>query len=165
MSEHVKRNDPSYITPNHYYGNKYALIEVLEDQLSPEGYIGFNKFLCIKYLLGAENNSSALRRLTKAKYYLDELTIYKEKQAKDKNVNEEILSPKYYHKGNFEVIDIIEDELTDEEIFGAYVGVIMRYITREARKNGLEDCKKAQYYLNRLIKRLKEKGQNIEKLK
>ena len=40
-----------------------------------------------------------------------------------------------------------------------------RYISREAKKEGLADLKKAQYYMDRLIKRLEEKGQSVQKSK
>lgn len=165
MNNHVKRDDPNYITPSYYYG-KWALIEILKDQLSPEAYRGFLKGLCLKYLWGAENNPGALRRLTKAKYYLDELVMFTEQQNKEKaEVDDKILHPPYYRKGDIETIEIIEDELSDEEVFGFYIGVMARYISREAKKEGLADLKKAQYYMNRLIKRFEEKGQSVQKSK
>ena len=161
---HVERNDPNYITPDYYYNSKYSLIEVMKDQLTPNMFRGALKGLIIKYVTGAENNPGALRRLTKAKYYLDELASFVEEQEGN-NVEEETLHPSYYRKGNIEPIEIIDDELSDEENFGFYIFMIMRYISREAKKEGLADIKKAQYYLNRLINILKEKGQNIEKSK
>lgn len=161
---HIQRDDPNYITPSYYYNSKYSLIEVMKDQLSPVGFSGALKGLIIKYVLGAENNPGALRRLTKAKYYLDELTMFREEQTKDK-VSEDVLHPKYYAKSSIEPIEVIDDELSDEESFGFYIFMIMRYVSREAKKEGLADLKKAQYYLNRLIKRLEEKGQSVEKSK
>ena len=64
--------------------------------------------------------------------------------------------PSHYTSGKIEVIRIMEDQLTDEEYRGYIKGQVIKYVTRERHKNGLEDLKKAAWYLNRLIKRLEE---------
>ena len=64
--------------------------------------------------------------------------------------------PSHYTSGKIEVIEIIEDQMTDEEYRGYVKGKVIKYITRERSKNGLEDLKKAAWYLNRLIKRLEK---------
>ena len=71
------------------------------------------------------------------------------------NVKADVVNhPSHYTSGKIEVISIMEDQLTDEEYRGYIKGQVIKYITRERRKNGLEDLKKAAWYLNRLIKRL-----------
>ena len=65
--------------------------------------------------------------------------------------------PQHYTAGKIEVIRIMEDQLSSEEYRGYIKGQVIKYITREAHKNGLEDLKKAAWYLNRLIQKL-EKG-------
>lgn len=65
--------------------------------------------------------------------------------------------PKHYTTGKIEVIKIMEDQLNPEEYRGYIKGQVIKYITREAHKNGLEDLKKAQWYLTRLINYL-ERG-------
>ena len=63
--------------------------------------------------------------------------------------------PSHYTQGNIEVIDYIEDKLTDEEIYGYYTGNILKYISRAKHKGKtVEDLKKADWYLQRLINRL-----------
>lgn len=62
--------------------------------------------------------------------------------------------PKHYNTGKIEVIRIMEDQLTDEEYRGYIKGQVLKYITRERYKNGLEDLQKAAWYLNRLIKKM-----------
>lgn len=62
--------------------------------------------------------------------------------------------PDHYTSGKIEVIDIMEDQLSPEEYRGYIKGQVIKYITRESHKNGLEDLKKAQWYLNRLIAKL-----------
>lgn len=75
--------------------------------------------------------------------------------AKDLNVTH----PKHYNTGKIEVIRIIEDQLTDEEYRGYIKGQVLKYITRERTKNGLEDLQKAAWYLNRLIKKMEREVQ------
>lgn len=64
-------------------------------------------------------------------------------------------SPPHYNKGKIECIDYIEDFLSKEEYTGYLRGNITKYLHRWRYKNGLEDLKKAQWYVARLIK-LKE---------
>lgn len=64
--------------------------------------------------------------------------------------------PSHYTSGKIEVIEIMEDQMTEEEYRGYVKGQVIKYITRERHKNGLEDLKKAAWYLNRLIKRLEK---------
>jgi len=62
--------------------------------------------------------------------------------------------PSHYNKGGIETIDYIESSLSNEEIRGAYKMNVLKYVSREAHKNGLEDLKKARWYLDRLIRYL-----------
>ena len=63
------------------------------------------------------------------------------------NVNQ----PPHYGQGNIECIDYIKDILTDEELIGYYRGNVAKYLHRWRYKNGLEDLKKARWYLEALI--------------
>lgn len=60
--------------------------------------------------------------------------------------NDPVEHPNHYTYGGIEVIDIIE-------AFGLnfHLGNVIKYILRSPMKNGLEDLKKAQFYLNRYI--------------
>lgn len=66
--------------------------------------------------------------------------------------------PEHYTSGKIEVIKIIEDQLTSEEYRGYIKGQVIKYITRERHKNGLEDLKKARWYLDRLIKKMENES-------
>ena len=58
----------------------------------------------------------------------------------------------YYGKGGLEAIDVIEsftDGLTAKEAI--LTGNALKYILRWKHKNGVEDLKKAEWYLKRLI--------------
>jgi hypothetical protein len=61
------------------------------------------------------------------------------------------INPDHYKRGNIEVIDFILDQN-----FNYLEGNIIKYVSRYKDKNGLEDLKKAQWYLNRLIQTLDE---------
>lgn len=62
--------------------------------------------------------------------------------------------PEHYTRGTIECIDYIVDKKMD------YLeGNVVKYITRYKDKNGVEDLKKAQFYLNRLIKETTKKGE------
>jgi len=64
------------------------------------------------------------------------------------NVN----NPTHYGQGSIESIVYIEDTLTEEEYVGFLRGNISKYLHRWRYKNGVEDLKKAQWYLDKLIK-------------
>ena len=56
------------------------------------------------------------------------------------------INPNHYKQGNIEVIDFILDQKL------SYLeGNVIKYISRYKNKNGLEDVKKAQWYLNKAI--------------
>jgi hypothetical protein len=57
-----------------------------------------------------------------------------------------INSPSHYNSGKIEVIAFLEDQK-----LGFHAGNVVKYVCRAPHKNGLEDLKKAQWYLNRLI--------------
>ena len=66
--------------------------------------------------------------------------------------DDSINHPKHYTTGNIEVMDFIQDKLTPEEFEGFCKGVILQYVCRCRFKGGLEDLRKAQWYLDRVIK-------------
>lgn len=77
------------------------------------------------------------------------------KNKQEDNVNH----PSHYTFGKIEVMDYIEDKLSDVECEGYFVGNIIKYVSRFRKKNGIEDLKKAQWYLNRLISNMEGKNE------
>lgn len=72
------------------------------------------------------------------------------------------VNPNHYKNGKMDAITIMQNTLTDEEFKGFCKGLIIKYIYRADSKNGIEDYKKAQWYLNKLIKTLeKKKNENM----
>lgn len=69
--------------------------------------------------------------------------------------------PSHYTYGNRETISIIEDVLSDHN-FTAYegylIGNVVKYLCRHKHKGGAEDLKKAQKYLEFLIKNKEDSG-------
>jgi hypothetical protein len=59
--------------------------------------------------------------------------------------------PSHYGQGSIECIDYIKDFLTKEEYTGYLRGNMAKYLHRWRYKNGIEDLRKARWYLDRLI--------------
>ena len=74
-------------------------------------------------------------------------------EHKDTENNDNIISPKHYasDKG-FEVFDVQEAFIHElKGMSASYWCNIVKYILRFQKKNGVEDLKKAKYYLEKLI--------------
>lgn len=68
------------------------------------------------------------------------------------NMNFDVIKqPSHYHKGGIDVIVFSELQFCKDELKGFYRINILKYVTRYDRKNGVEDLKKAEFYLNKLI--------------
>lgn len=73
-------------------------------------------------------------------------------------MNDMVNNPFHYQSSNgLEVIDAIE-AFTDGlyGITAVDTGNVIKYMCRWNKKNGLEDLKKAQWYLNHLIEHVEE---------
>jgi len=65
-------------------------------------------------------------------------------------------SPNHYTSGSIECIDGIEASMSAEAFKGYCKGAALKYLWRYERKDkSLEDLKKAQWYLNKLIEVVK----------
>lgn len=98
-------------------------------------------------LKSGEDISDDIEQLSNAAKRIDYMN--KEDISKPDNVNH----PKHYATSNgMEAIDVIEsftEELDPKEAINT--AQVLKYMLRWGKKNGLEDLKKAQWYLNRLI--------------
>ena len=65
--------------------------------------------------------------------------------------------PKHYGQGDIECINYIEDFLSDDEYTGYLRGNIAKYLHRWRYKNGVEDLRKARWYLEALIQQQERK--------
>lgn len=67
--------------------------------------------------------------------------------------------PTHYEAGNFECIDVMLETQGSESVKSFCLCNAFKYIYRAKRKNGLEDIKKADWYLQKYIE-LSENEQN-----
>ena len=75
---------------------------------------------------------------------------YRAEKERDMAKQDMVNSPIHYNKAGIETIDALEAMLVDG--FDYYLqGNIVKYLWRFRYKNGAEDLKKAQWYLNKLI--------------
>ena len=73
------------------------------------------------------------------------------REIEDSNVNH----PSHYNQTGIECIDAIKASLGDG--YQDYCkGNVMKYLWRYKYKNGIEDLKKAQWYLNSMVDSLQE---------
>lgn len=63
--------------------------------------------------------------------------------------NDNVNNPSHYTAGGIETLDYIKAKVKDYPSYAA--GNILKYVSRYEHKNGVEDLKKAQFYLNDLI--------------
>lgn len=80
-------------------------------------------------------------------------------EIRDVEAKEDVVNhPKHYQMaGGLEVIDFIIGATAGlDGKDGYFVGNILKYVCRYSKKNGLEDLKKAQWYLNKLIESKEE---------
>ena len=66
--------------------------------------------------------------------------------------------PSHYTQGGIECIDCIKSAIVGKVGIEAFcVGNAIKYLFRYEEKNGIEDVKKARWYIDRLIRELEEK--------
>ena len=71
--------------------------------------------------------------------------------------------PHYQSSTGLEAIDVIEAFTSDlKGIEATDTGNVIKYICRWRHKNGMEDLKKAQWYLNHLIEHVKKENEENE---
>lgn len=68
------------------------------------------------------------------------------------DASDNVNNPAHYTSGGIETLDYIKAKVKDYPSYA--VGNILKYVSRYEHKNGLEDLKKAQFYLNDLIKEM-----------
>ena len=59
--------------------------------------------------------------------------------------------PKHYETGKFECIDVMVETQGEDAVKAYCLCAAFKYLYRHKRKNGLEDIKKARWYLDKFI--------------
>ncbi len=72
------------------------------------------------------------------------------------NDSDAVQSPAHYMVGGIETIDYLCAKLSPEEFAGFCRGNVLKYVSRAPHKAGLEDLRKAAWYLERLIAQMEE---------
>jgi len=65
-----------------------------------------------------------------------------------------IISPNYYKRGNIEVTDFILDQS-----MSFLEGNVVKYLVRHKEKSGIDDLRKARWYLDKLIEEQLKHGE------
>lgn len=88
-------------------------------------------------------------------YHVKDLELVEKKETEESST---VAKPSHYQiLPGIEVRDIcntLADQLSDKGFKGSFIGEymqVMQYLMRFHKKNGLEDIKKAQYLLNKLV--------------
>lgn len=62
-----------------------------------------------------------------------------------------INKPMHYHKNGIDPIKYGLSQFSKEQNMGFYRLNVIKYVSRYDKKNGVEDLKKAQFYINKMI--------------
>lgn len=85
--------------------------------------------------------------------------IDKLKEAKEISKEKDIVNhPGHYETGKFECIKVMQEALGVDAVKDFCVCNAFKYLYRHKRKNGLEDIKKAKWYIDKLLELSKEES-------
>jgi hypothetical protein len=75
------------------------------------------------------------------------------------SLKENVIHPDHYNAGKVECIDALEAATVNlQGIEAFYTANIIKYMWRWKQKNGIEDLKKAEYYIQWLMKHIEKEG-------
>ena len=106
----------------------------------------------------AENAELKAKLCYKAKSAND-IKKLKEQNKKDEEPADNVNHPSHY-TGKYECIDVMQDVFGDEATNDFCLCNAFKYIWRARKKNGLEDVKKAVWYLNKYIEEAEKDGED-----
>ena len=79
----------------------------------------------------------------------------------DENVPDMVNQPQHYTQGGIECIDALKAATVGKRgIEAVCVANVIKYLWRYEKKNGIEDVRKAKFYIERLLKELEESQQS-----
>ena len=79
----------------------------------------------------------------------------------DENVQDMVNHPQHYTQGGIECIDALKAATVGKRgIEAVCVANVIKYLWRYEEKNGIEDVRKAKWYIERLLKELEESQQS-----
>lgn len=123
----------------------------LYEDYTVKGYSYFGKDIVYALM----DTSGNLKYAMGGHFYKMEMNPCKELPEPDvlPRVGEDMVNhPSHYCDGGIETIDFIKAKLTPQQFEGYLIGNILKYMSRAGKKgDDVEDLKKAQWYLNKLI--------------
>lgn len=134
--------------------NKQNTVVHIEEEGVSCGSLSYAKYLhpnipIEKYKVKQDEVAKWFDGATNAMKAFSSNGVSMKKQNTD-NVN----NPSHYTAGGIETLDYIKAKVKDYPSYAA--GNILKYVSRYEHKNGIEDLKKAQFYLNDLIKEMEQ---------
>lgn len=91
----------------------------------------------------------------------DKLAIAYEEVEMDGGSTDMVNHPKHYTQGSIECIDALKAATVGKRgIEAVCVANVIKYLWRYEEKNGIEDVRKAKFYIERLLKELEESQQS-----
>ena len=91
----------------------------------------------------------------------DKLAIAYEEVKMDGGSTDMVNHPKHYTQGGIECIDALKAATVGKRgIEAVCVANVIKYLWRYEKKNGVEDVRKAKWYIERLLKELEESQQS-----
>ena len=79
----------------------------------------------------------------------------------DENVTDMVNHPRHYTQGGIECIDALKAATVGKRgIEAVCVANVIKYLWRYEEKNGIEDVRKAKWYIERLLRELEESQQS-----
>ena len=91
----------------------------------------------------------------------DKLAIAYEEVKMDGGSTDMVSHPKHYNQGGIECIDALKAATVGKRgIEAVCVANVIKYLWRYEEKNGIEDIRKAKFYIERLLKELEESQQS-----
>ena len=92
---------------------------------------------------------------------LDGIPLKNEEVKMDENVPDMVNHPQHYTQGNIECIDALKAATVGKRgIEAVCVANVVKYLWRYEEKNGIEDVRKAKWYIERLLMELEESQQS-----
>ena len=92
---------------------------------------------------------------------LDGSHLKNEEVKMDENVPDMVNHPQHYTQGGIECIDALKAATVGKRgIEAVCVANVIKYLWRYEKKNGIEDVRKAKFYIERLLKELEESQQS-----
>ena len=77
--------------------------------------------------------------------------VLSEGESDSTSTNDNVNHPSHYETGNFECIDVMVETQGKEAVMDFCICNAFKYIYRYNNKNGIEDIKKAKWYLDKYI--------------